>query len=69
LRVVTERRDWVLGDGAPGATLRISDYELARATLGRRSLRQLHDDDWEGNDAAYVPLLPVFGPAEDDIVE
>jgi len=69
LRILTEHRDWVLGDEAPGRTLRISDYELARATLGRRSRRQLRDYAWDGDPAPYLALLPFFGPAGEDIIE
>ncbi len=69
LRVVTPARDWVLGDGEPAAVLRIDDYELARAFLGRRSLRQMRSYDWEGDPEPYLLHFPVFTPPTDDIVE
>lgn len=69
LRIVTGDNDWTLGDAEPGATLRIDSYELARALLGRRSPTQMRAYAWEGDPAPYLALLPVFGPAETDIVE
>ena len=69
LRVVTDAHDWTLGDGEPGATLRIDAYELARLLLGRRSLTQMRSYEWTGDPEPYLAVLPAFGPAETDIVE
>lgn len=69
LRVVTEQHDWTLGDGDPGATLRIPAYELARAILGRRSREQLGSYDWDGDPAPYLGMLPFFTPTLETIVE
>ena len=69
LRVVAGRADWVIGDGAPDATVRLTEYELARAALGRRSFDQLRGYDWEGDSAPYLKYFPVFDPPETDIVE
>lgn len=69
LRVVSDGVDWVIGDGEPGAVLRLDPYELARAFMARRSLDQLAAYDWQGDPAPYVPLIPVFEPPAHDIVE
>lgn len=65
LRVVTPTRDVVLGAGLPGVTLTLSDDgELGRAVGGRRSSAQLSALAWDGDGAAYLPLLPLFGPRD-----
>lgn len=69
LRLVADRADWVIGDDDPAATVRMSDYEMARAVLGRRSVAQLRAYDWEGDPEPYLPHFPVFDPPEYDIVE
>jgi len=69
LRIITEDHDWAIGDGEPGAVLRISGYELARMLLGRRSVAQMRAYDWEGDPEPYIAVLPTFGPADNDIVE
>lgn len=69
LRIITGDREWSIGDGEPGATLTIATYELARMLLGRRSRAQMLAYHWDGDPEPYVARLPVFGPAETDIVE
>ena len=69
LRVVAGRADWVIGDDSPAAVVRMSEYELARAVLGRRSIDQIRAYDWEGDAAPYLPHFPVFNPPTVDIVE
>lgn len=69
LRIVAGRADWVIGDDEPGAMVRLSEYEMARAVLGRRSVAQLAAYEWEGDPDPYVPHFPVFDPPERDIVE
>jgi uncharacterized protein (TIGR03083 family) len=69
LRIVAGRADWVIGDGAPAATVRMSEYEMARAVLARRSVGQLRSYDWDGDPDPYLPHIPVFEPPEYDIVE
>lgn len=68
-RVISGDADWVIGDTEPAATLRIDPYELARATLGRRSISQMMAYDWEGDPTPYVERFPAFTPPENDIVE
>jgi len=62
LRVVTEDVDWVIGDAEPGATVRTTSYEAARAVLGRRSLAQIRAFEWSGDPDLYVALMPWFEP-------
>lgn len=69
LRIVAGRADWVIGDGEPAATVRLSEYELARAVLGRRSVGQLRSYDWDGDPGPYLEHFPVFNPPAYDIVE
>lgn len=69
LRVISGDVDWVLGDSAPAATLRVEPYELARALLGRRSLAQMQAYDWEGDPTPYLAFIPNFPPPTTDIVE
>jgi uncharacterized protein (TIGR03083 family) len=57
---------WKLGDGEPTVTLRASDYELARALLGRRSRAQVLAMDWNGDPEPFVDDLVVFSFAERD---
>lgn len=60
-----------LGDDDDPVELRISDWEMFRVVLGRRSPGQISRLAWTGADdpAAYVAPLVVFGPAAHDVVE
>lgn len=73
VRVEGSSGAWLLGDGEPAATLAASDFELARALLGRRSPAQLRAMARPGSDPAAVDAavaaLPFFGPRQDDLVE
>ena len=68
VRVVTDTVDATLGEGEPAATIRTSDFELARALLGRRSQYQVDALVAEGDPAA-VGRIAVFGPRNDDLDE
>jgi uncharacterized protein (TIGR03083 family) len=69
LRLVTEDDDRVFGPGEPAATLTVTWFELARALLGRRSRAQWRSFAWLGDPEPFVEVLPIFGPAEADLVE
>ena len=69
LRIVAGRADWTIGDGDPAATVRLTEYEMARAVLGRRSLDQLRAYDWDRDPEPYLPYMAVFDPPDYDIVE
>jgi uncharacterized protein (TIGR03083 family) len=68
-RVISGDVDWVIGDTEPAATVHIDPYELARATLGRRSVSQMLAYDWNGDPAPYVARFPAFTPPPYDIDE
>ena len=57
--------------GETAGSLRITPFEAARLTLGRRSRQQILNYNWSGvaDPAAYIDLLVVFSPAIQDIVE
>lgn len=70
LRITSGVDEWLVGgDGEPAATLDADRYELLRALIGRRSVRQMEAYGWTGDAARYVSLLPVFPPSPGDIVE
>lgn len=70
LRVVTEDDEWVAGGDEPAGTLTTTWFELGRVQLGRRSRAQMAALDWGGADPEpWIVALPVFGPAEVDIVD
>ena len=69
LRIVAGRADWTIGDSDPAATVRLTEYEMARAVLGRRSLEQLRAYDWDGDPEPYLAHMAVFDPPENDIAE
>jgi uncharacterized protein (TIGR03083 family) len=52
------------GDGAPGATVTGTPYELARALAGRRTETQLRALIWDGDADPYVEVLASMGPVE-----
>jgi uncharacterized protein (TIGR03083 family) len=69
LAVRTERGNRVLADGEVGASLRTTDLELFRASLGRRSAAQILALDWDGDAGPYLPHLSVFDLHPTDLVE
>jgi uncharacterized protein (TIGR03083 family) len=69
LAVRTERGSRVLGAGEAGASLRTTDLELFRASLGRRSAAQILALDWEGDASPYLGHLSVFDLHPADLVE
>ncbi len=59
--------EWSGGQGEPTTTLRVSDYELFRGLMSRRSRAQMRAWDFSGGEPErYVETLPVFGPRDDD---
>jgi uncharacterized protein (TIGR03083 family) len=70
LRIVCEDEAWVVGGDEPVGTLRTTTFELGRVMLGRRSPGQMAALAWEGDDpSVWIGALPVFGPAETDVVD
>src|SRR5438105_4895509 len=66
LEVIGDSGKWTLGRGDPQITLRGSDYDLARALLGRRSLAQVRAMDWTGDPQPVLDHLVVFAYAAED---
>ncbi len=70
LVIAHDAGETVVGEGAPGARLTVSRFELVRAASGRRSLDQLRAYAWEGDARPeLLPLAPVFAPRVDALVE
>jgi uncharacterized protein (TIGR03083 family) len=61
LRLVTERRDVVLGAGEPAATLRAGEIDVLRSLTGRRCPDQIRALDWDGDSEPFVAALR-WGP-------
>jgi uncharacterized protein (TIGR03083 family) len=68
VRIVGSSQEWLLGDGEPVATLRVSDYELVRLLVGRRSRAQAVAL-WDGEGEPFVDSLIAFTFASTDIDE
>lgn len=67
LRIAGSTGAWTVGDGEPVATISGTDFELVRAFIGRRSMRQLTAMAGGARDA--VADLTIFTPPADDLVE
>ena len=57
---------WLLGQGEPQIILNGSDYDLARALLGRRSRAQVQAMDWTGDPAPILDHFVVFAYSAED---
>ena len=66
VEVIGESGRWVFGTGEPQITLRASDYELARAMLGRRSRAQVEAMDWTGDPGPILDHFVVFSYSDED---
>jgi uncharacterized protein (TIGR03083 family) len=60
LRLRGGGREWVLGDGEPGATLIADRHELFRAITGRRDAEQIRGYAWDGVPDPYLPTLSPY---------
>ena len=72
LRLVATDSDFsvVAGSGEQPATLRATEFELLRVLSGRRGRRNVLALEWEGDGAAYLPWLNMFGEVPDyDVVD
>ena len=69
LRVVTERKEVVAGDGEPAATVRGSRFELFRGLSGRRSPDQLRAYEWAGDPEPFLELFYPYGVRAEALVE
>ena len=66
IEVIGDSGTWMLGKGEPQITLRASDYDLARALLGRRSRAQVEAMDWTGDPTPILDHLVVFAYSAED---
>ena len=73
VQVTSETGRWVLGQGEPTVQLAVSDFEMARALIGRRSRAQYLGLDWSpaGEEVVgpIVDHLHVFPFPESDLLE
>lgn len=69
VRVRYDGKERVTGDGEVAATLSGERFELFRALAGRRSNEQIAALEWEGDPEPYIPLISMYGPHHNDLVE
>jgi hypothetical protein len=69
LRLRAGMREWVIGDGAPNATVSAAPFDLFRALSGRRSLDQIRRFDWDGDPDGYLDVFSPFEPPKEAFVE
>ena len=67
LRLVAGDSDFnvVTGGGEPDVTLRASEFERFRTLSGRRGRDAVLGLEWDGDPAAYLPFVNVFGVLPD----
>lgn len=69
LRLMTEHKEVIAGDGEPEATVRAPRFELFRALSGRRNLDQVRAYDWDGDPEPFLEVFYPYGVREDALVE
>jgi uncharacterized protein (TIGR03083 family) len=69
VRVRYDGKERVTGDGEVAATWSGDRFELFRALAGRRSNEQIAAMEWEGDPTPYIPLVSMYGPHHDPLVE
>ena len=69
LRLVTEYKEVVAGDGEPAATVRAPRFELFRALSGRRSPDQVRSYEWEGDPEPFLEFFYPYGVREEALIE
>jgi hypothetical protein len=58
----TGGRSWVVGEGAPVATLTAPAWELSRALVGRRTAEQLRSLTWTGDPEPVIAVIAAHHP-------
>lgn len=53
-------REWIVGDGDPGATVSAEPFEMFRALTGRRTKEQVGAFEWTGNPNPYLGEFSMF---------
>jgi uncharacterized protein (TIGR03083 family) len=69
LRVRYDGKERATGEGEPAATWSADRFELFRALAGRRSNAQIAAMQWQGDPAPYLPIISMYGPRADALVE
>lgn len=69
LRMRYDGKERITGNGEPAATWSGDRFELFRALAGRRSNAQIAAMEWEGDATPYIPLISMYGPRSDALVE
>lgn len=69
IRWTSDREVRTLGSASVGIELTCSDYEFARARMGRRSRTQITELGWSADPEPWLSPFITFGPAERDVWE
>jgi uncharacterized protein (TIGR03083 family) len=69
VRFETDNKTYQAGEGEPGATARMTRFELFRALSGRRSRDQIRAWEWSADPEPYLSLFYVYGPRAEALVE
>jgi uncharacterized protein (TIGR03083 family) len=69
LRFDLGEKSYTAGEGAPGATVSASRFELFRAMSGRRNPEQIAAYKWVGDPEPYIPYFYPYGIRQDALVE
>jgi uncharacterized protein (TIGR03083 family) len=69
LTIAYDGKERVLGDpdGARGARVAASRYEIMRTLAGRRSRAQIAAFDWQGDPGPYLAIIPAYGERDDPL--
>ena len=69
LRMHSGNQEWELGEGEPTVSVTVEPFELFRALAGRRSVRQVAQWKWDGDNGPYLGLVSIFPLRATDLVE
>jgi uncharacterized protein (TIGR03083 family) len=69
VRITSNGRTWVVGEGEPGLAIELEPFELIRVFGSRRSARQMRAMPWQGDLDRYLPALTHLPLPEYDIAE
>ncbi|MER6288505.1 maleylpyruvate isomerase family mycothiol-dependent enzyme [Streptomyces sviceus] len=61
LRIMTPDHIWLIGEGAPAATVRGESLEVFRSLTGRRTLAQIRELSWSTEPESWLPAF-AWGP-------
>lgn len=69
VRVRYDGKERVTGEGEVAATWSGERFELFRALAGRRSNEQIAAMEWEGDPEPFIPLISMYGPHHNPLIE